>query len=222
MKILMLFLVVLLTSSAVSAQYGAITSRNDTWETALVVAFTNDKDIDFKNGSSLELDNAVGWGFNLGYNLDNHWRLGFEGIYSRPGYKATIVEDANPGNTRVINHRATQFSGHFNVHYHFLPGEFTPFVMGGLGWTHFNSNVLDGGSVIGCWRGPWGFLRCDRFLTTYSNSEFTYNLGVGLRWDFAPGMFLRASANNRWMDMGFATDRPQFLSGRIEIGWSMD
>ena len=46
----------------------------------------------------------------------------------------------------------------------------------------------------------------------------SYGLGVGVRWDFAPGGFVRFGYDERWLDIENANGTPDFGSFRLEVG----
>ena len=100
-----------------------------------------------------------------------------------------------------------------------MDGPFTPFAEAGIGWTYFDSNVLDSDPIVGCWWDPfWGYI-CDAFYSTYSDTNFSYHATLGFRWDFSMEMFAKASY--RWLevDLGSGAAKPMMEQALLEIGW---
>jgi len=106
-----------------------------------------------------------------------------------------------PGDTpNSFDHELSKYSNHFNVTYNFLDGAITPFVIGGIGWTKMDSNIADGLPEVGCWWDPWWGYVCYEDWDTYSKTEFTYNLGLGVRWDINDSLFSRAAYSREFID----------------------
>ncbi len=194
--------------------------RAYTWEASISGIFQESKSISGNSGSSLAVDSDTGFGINVAYNWSNKLSLGMDFEYLQPNYVATLVDDMGMNNDLIINHEMTQFNARFKGTFNLLEGPFTPFIEGGLGWSNFDSNVIDGPPQTGCWWHPWYGYICENFYTTYDDTLFTYGLGAGLRYEFTGGSFIKASYNYWEMDgMGQAEDSA-LEAGRLEFGWS--
>ena len=144
------------------------------------------------SGSSLDLASRTGLQFGIDYFVSSKLSVGFDVTWVRPRFDATLVPD--DGSPSVdISHRSTMFTGQFNGTYNFLESFITPYVEGGLGWTYFDSNISDSAPITGCWWDPWWGYICVADWKTYEISQFTYNLGAGVRWDINNMLFTKAS-----------------------------
>ena len=90
--------------------------------------YQQSKSIGSEAGSTLAVDDEIGFGFNISYNFSDKLALGFDLDYLEPDYQAVLIEDAMPPTATVIDHKFTQINSRFK-------GTFTPFVEAGLGWT---------------------------------------------------------------------------------------
>lgn len=170
------------------------------------------------NGSHIEADSDTGWAFSIGYNYTSHWNLAFSMDFSDANYDAVVVDELN--RTQNISHELSSYNGQLNLTYHILEGQFTPFIQAGLGWSDIDTNITDGPPETGCWWDPfWGNYICTSFWNTYDVSEFSYNLGVGLRYDLPNNLFIKASYSNLWMDLG--SKDQMFEAARIELGFML-
>ena len=88
----------------------------------------------------------------------------------------------------------------------------------GIGWTNIDSNVTDGPPVTGCWWDPWWGYICAPFYSTYNDTNFSWNVGAGLRFDFSRTMFVRGGYEMTTIDGNSSAD-PTFDAFRIELGW---
>jgi opacity protein-like surface antigen len=111
------------------------------------------------------------------------------------------------------------FNGAVNGTWNILKGNFTPYLQLGLGWTHVDSNVADGPPVTGCWWDPWWGYVCADFFSTYKDTRFSWNAGLGVRYDFQNRMFLKGSINRIFVDGAQDAADPEFDLWRVELGW---
>jgi opacity protein-like surface antigen len=207
-----IFLVALLAASAVSVAE----PRPGTMEFTAGVMQSFSTTASGDNGSALTLKDRTGFQGGIDYYFTSRFSAGFDFSWASPSYNATLVpDDGSP----VINAsaRADMFTGQFNLAYNFMDGPFSPFVEGSLGWTYFDSNVLDGAPVTGCWWDPWWGYICTDFYNTYDETNLSYGASVGARYDFANDLFIKGSY--RYLDVDIDGSNPSLESVAIEIGW---
>ncbi|NRB42879.1 MAG: porin family protein [Pseudomonadales bacterium] len=204
------------TTSANAQNYHYQQDRTGSWETSLMWRYQGAETIKGNYGSKIEFDSASRGGFTFGYNFDKKWNLQWEYSHVKPSYKATYVKD-DQSVAKNIDHTAGTTTNNFNLTYHFLEGKITPFVMAGLGWTKTDSNIASGASP-GCWWTWYGRV-CNRYTTSYKSTDFSYNAGMGLRWELDDRMFLRGSYGFQWVDMDNVGSTPRFEVGRFEFGY---
>jgi hypothetical protein len=145
--------------------------------------------------------------------------MSFDIGWNSPGYDATIVSADTPplANEQASGELSTS-SLHLNLLYNFIAGPITPFVTAGIGSTFVDSNLAYGPPVYSCWYDPyWGYY-CGYYQPTYSESRFSYDASIGMRWDLARDAFLRASIGSYWIDMKNSGNQ-NFTTGRLEIGF---
>jgi opacity protein-like surface antigen len=216
MKKMIFGLLLLGMSVTANAQRG----YSDTWEWSIAAIYQDSKAMGSENGSSLKVDSAVGLGFNVGYYFTDHFSLGFDFDFLRPDYTAVLVDDTVvPVETTEIRHEMSQFNGRLKASFDFLDGPFRPFVEAGLGWSYFDSNVLDGDPIVGCWWHPWWGYICEGFYQTFNDTVFTYGVGAGFKYRFVGDSFIKMSVN-QWQLDGIGAAGDEDLTGaRLEFGW---
>jgi opacity protein-like surface antigen len=192
-RLIILLLLMILSTSAHAQRFNKNKIhdglRYRTWEVSLLTQYQTGSDQDFEEGAALEIDSSLGWGFGFGWNWTEKWNISYRFSLNKPDYSATIVPEI--GVPQTINYTMSKYSHQFNATYHFLKGPITPYLQAGVGWTKLDSNVPDSAPSTGCWWDPWWGYICNTTWSTYSTSQFTYNLGLGLRWDINGAMFLR-------------------------------
>jgi opacity protein-like surface antigen len=195
--------------------------KSRTWEWSIAALYQDSKNMGSENGSSLRVDGALGLGFNIGYNWTDHFTLGVDLDFMRPDYTAVLVDDTGfPVTTTEINHDMSQFNGRIKGTYNFLEGPFRPFIEAGLGWSYFDSNVADGPPIVGCWWHPyWGYI-CDGYYNTFTETAFSYGVGLGFKYQFAGDSFLKLSYNSWELDGVGAAGDEGISAARLEYGWN--
>ena len=204
---------------ALPALASAQMDRTGSWEWSVIAIYQDSSDSGADRGSRLEVDSQLGLGFNIGYNFNNKFSLGADFEWLRPDYRATLVSDEDPTDTTVIDHELTQFNGRLKGTWNITDGPLTPYLELGLGWSGFDSNVVDGPPITGCWWDPWWGYVCSNFYNTFSSTEFTYGGALGLRYTMRGGMFWKLSVNHYVLDVGGSGAEPELNAARLEIGW---
>ena len=202
----------LLSGTVAQAQ----TARGGNWESTIQVVGTSSESSSGENGSSLDIDSDVGIGFGLHYNFSDHLALGFDMFFAKPRYEATFNTEED--GLVSVRHDMSVYNGQLNGTWNMLDGPFTPYLQLGIGWTYLDSNVADGPPVNGCWWDPWWGYVCRSFYSTYSETDFSYGVGAGLRWEFTNSMFIKASYNRVEVNASGSAD-PTFDSAKLELGW---
>lgn len=203
-----LFVLLVAFSSTVLAQYdnprkkrSAAGSRDTRFETSVILAFQNGLDETSEGGSELDVDSTMGWGVNIGWNWTAKWNLAYRFISTSPKYFALIVPEDPEILSVPVEHKMSKSSHQLNVTYNFSEKAFTPFVLAGIGWTKIDSNVPTGGVEGGCWWDPWWGYICFADWKTFDTSEFTYNLGLGVRWDINNAIYTRAAYSREFISL---------------------
>jgi len=149
----------------------------------------------------LNVDSTLGWGLGFAWNWTEKWNLSYRYLSTSPDYEALIVPgEESPEIPRTIQHKMSKRTHQFNVTYNFSSKTFTPFVVAGVGWTKLDSNVPSAPPGVNCWWDPWWGYICISDWETYTESQFTYNLGLGVRWDINTMLFTKASYVREFLD----------------------
>lgn len=170
--------------------------REGTWEVSLLTQYQNSTSKSLEGGSGLAVDSKVGWGFGIGWNWTDKLNLSYQFSLIKPGYTATLVPEDPEAEPRVIDYTMTRYSNRFNVAWNFFNGPLTPFVQAGVGWSKLDSNIPKAPPITGCWWDPWWGYICDTTWDTRDASGFSYNAGIGLRWDVANVFYWRGAWNH--------------------------
>lgn len=200
--------VILLMSISAHARY--VKERAGSWEGTLMAKHQGKDTVVSKNGSKTEFADNTGWGFTLGYNMDNHWNFAWEFSHNNPKFKAEYTDDQ--GDPQTLSHRSDFYTNNFNVTFHLLEGSITPYAILGGGFTYVDSNVSNG--EIYC--NGYYYWYC--YSNSYNTTEWSYNAGLGLRADITSNVFIRGSYGYQKVDMGSGSNKSDATITRFETG----
>ena len=129
------------------------------------------------SGVTVEIEDPTVYGFGIGYNLSDHLNLNTDLLFG----SADICAGMDVyGQTVQVEGDTNLFLWNVNLDYNILKGRFTPVATGGIGFVNFNGDF-------------GGF--------EFSETNFSYNLGAGLRWDATDSLFLKAMYKWTWTEM---------------------
>ena len=223
LKRFVLLVLLLLTSTAVLAQYdnrqkknSKFGSRDGRFEASVILASQTGIDVISEGGSSLDIDTSTGWGVSFGWNWTARLNLQYRLLSTSPKYSAVIVPEDPDALTQTVEHKMSKYSHQLNATYHFMKVPFTPFVVGGIGYGTLDSNVASEPPTVGCWWDPWWGYICHGEWKTFKAKEFTYNIGVGLRWDINNAFYSRAVYSREFISL--KNGSLDFDTATLEVG----
>jgi opacity protein-like surface antigen len=193
-------------------------SRAGTFETRLGIAIQNSADADFEGGTTAEFDSDTGFRVGFSKHYTDHWEFGGNFGYGQTDYEAAIVGD-QIGEIFDVRGEFEYLSLSGDVTYNLFSGPFTPFVVGAIGWTWVDTNIATEPPQTGCWWDPWWGYVCSTFQDTKSIDGFTYQLGVGARYDFRNNFAIHGSYRVTWVDLDNADGTPDFDGFEVSVGW---
>jgi opacity protein-like surface antigen len=173
--------------------------RGGQWEATVLVQSSQGTSKDFDQGQSLDIDSSIGWGFTVGWNWTEKLNLAYKFTMNKPDYSAVIVPEDPEIPPQTVNYTLTKYAHQFNLTYHFLKGPLTPYIQAGAGWITLDSNIINQPPVTGCWWDPWWGYICTTTWSTYDTTKFSYNAGLGLRWDINAAVFMRGAWNREFV-----------------------
>lgn len=206
---------VFLVLPAIAAAQG---DRTGAWEAGFHVADYSALALTGFRGASMQVKGDTGYGFSGAYNFSERFALGMDLSWRSPKYRATFVPDG-PGPAQVINATMDVARIHIKGIYYFLDSNLTPFVEVGYGWTRIDSNILERPPITGCWWDPWWGYICATSWSTFETTEFTYNLGLGMRWDINPALFTRGTITREWISVDSGTLEFDTLNLELGLMW---
>ena len=185
-------------------------SRDEGWELGAHALYQDAQDLTFDGGSTADLESDLGLAITFTYRLNARFEVEFGLDWNTVDYDVTVVSASVPGRSFDARGDLESFTPHLEANFNLFEGPFTPYVTGGVGWTFIDTNIPNGPPETACWWDPWYGYVCDTWQSTRTADELTYQLGVGVRWDFSDSQMVRLGYEKRWIDVSTASGTPDF------------
>jgi opacity protein-like surface antigen len=191
------------------------------WDFSVPLNYTGSSTTNGQNGSSANVNAALSMGFGLGYNVNDHFQVNGQFMWSERNYSATTTggKIAGGGNNYVGTLYTSSLQ--LNVVYYFMAGNFTPFVQGGIGTTYIDSNIPAGNASNTCYWDPFYGYVCGTYQPTKSSNNISYSAGVGARYDVSKAFALQGSYNTGYIDAPQAGSKSSFDLIRLDFIFRM-
>lgn len=143
-------------------------------------------------GATMELDDSTAWGFGYGTNFSDNLNLNMDMFFSSKDMAFKMGSYKDKGSANLLGFDV-------NLDVNILKGRFTPVITGGIGFIDFS--------------GDWekGF--------PFEETDFSYNVGGGFRWDVTNHFLVKAIYRATWTEME-DTDKSVLFDGiALSIGY---
>lgn len=190
--------------------------RAGTWDFFLPITYVGSATLKGEGGSGADINSDVGFGLGYGYNFTDHFQLSGLFTWNSRSYDA-IVYDPGTGLPERYSSWLDTSTLSLNGTFYFLKGHVAPFVSGGVGITHVDTNIPIGPPTGVCWWDPWWGLRCSRYIPTRTENDVTYNAGIGVRFQVSEGFSFQYSYGKAWIDFKKASGMPDFDMWRLDL-----
>jgi len=219
----MRYLTVLACMALVAPAAAQAAGREGSWETTFGVVFQNSSDADFQGGTKAEFDSDTSFVFGLGYHYTDNLEFGGRLGLGTTDYEASIVTDSDGDGSQdgSVDVRGDLESTTLllDATWNFMSGPISPFETGAIGWSWVDTNIATGPPQTGCWWDPWWGYVCTSFQDTKTLDGFTYQLGVGARYDVTDTVAVHGSYRINWIDFDKAKGTPDFDGFQLSFGW---
>ncbi len=196
-------------------------SRNGRYEVYGVGQFLGSADINFNGPTGsvkTKMDDTGLGGFGVAYHFSDFFSV--HGDFMFGG--ATFSGDVPLERGGTVNFKQDAFiqTGRLNLDYNIINRRLTPFVTAGIGYQYLETELGNAPSINDCWWDPWYGWVCYSGQPRAWQTDFTWNAGVGLRWNITDHLILKAMAGATWLEYGGAQGITTQIEGVFSIGWS--
>jgi opacity protein-like surface antigen len=145
--------------------------------------------------TNLDIDSAAIYGIGYGYNLTDHWNFNMDLLFGSADTDVKIVE------TTAETEDMDYIRFDINLDYNFWKSRFTPVVTGGVGIMDFSIDT----TATDVW--------------DVDESNFSYNLGAGVRWDIEDNLLLKVMYKSTWTELDDAKQDLQYDSFGLSVAY---
>ena len=178
--------------------------------------FIGSRDRVYADGSQSSIGTRAGFGFGVGYNLNDYLELGVEFLSTRANY--TLTSTPATGSEKYNGDLYTS-SFNVNVTYNILKAPLTPYITGNIGSTFIDSGIDDpsGATLPGCGYDPFGWWSCTEIPATVSRRDANYGASAGLRYDFSRSVFMKGGIGKNYI--GSSGNTSNFVTYQLYLGY---
>lgn len=144
-------------------------------------------------GGSLEFDSAFGGGIGTGFSLGDCLDLNTDFSLARLDVTGRVPGASVTGDSTLLRWNV-------NLDYNILKRRFTPLITGGAGIMHFNGEFGRGAE--------------------FSETDFTWRVGAGARWDITDHLFAKAIYRVNWVSLEDSDHSTMFHSVALMLGYA--
>jgi len=190
-------------------------NRTQYWQFDIQTRYVASQDFEGQFGSRVSTEDDLGWGFNVGYNINEYLNIGGFISWRTIGYSAVVVNADDADDTRGYSGWLDTSNLALNATWNILANRFTPYLQGSIGWAMIDTNIpaeVD----YACWWDPWWGYVCDYYGASYGEDAAAYTLGAGVNWQLTDVFCLRVGYEKLWIDTDTADDFDIF---RLDLGF---
>jgi opacity protein-like surface antigen len=137
--------------------------------------------------AKLEMEDTTFYAFGYGKNLDDHFNINFDAAFWT-NFDFKLISGGS-----VVDHSdVDSMSMNLNLDYNIFKDRLTPLVSAGIGFIRFDGN--------------WDNV----LFGSFSETDLSYNLGVGARWDITDHIGFKAIYRSLWAELEDADDATRF------------
>ena len=159
----------------------------------------------FDGSPNLTLQDTGLGGFGIGFHFNEFFSIHGDFMLGPATLRAHTP--GSPGYTFGDN--AFLQTGRFNIDYNIINRRLTPFLTAGIGWQYLQveQDYYDYGGYY------------DHEF--YSQTDFTWNAGGGLRWDITDNLFVKLTGGAQWLQYEDSDKVFTQIEAFLAVGWTL-
>lgn len=161
---------------------------------------------------TVHVQNSGMGGFGAAYNFTDQLALRFDTRFGDTASHGHGLQEGGHSDVFLNDARV-------NLEWNFLKSRVTPYVTGGIGFQYVEIELENATPVPVCYFDPWYGYYCGLAKPVFSETDFAWNTGIGLRWDVTDHLVLRAALDAGWVDYQDAKGVTGLINGVFTVGW---
>jgi opacity protein-like surface antigen len=166
---------------------------------------------------NVKMDDTGLGGFGMAFHFNEFLSVHSDFMFGSATFSGDMPSAA--GGTIHQSQEAFLQTGRFNVDYNIINRRFTPFVTAGIGYQYLETELNHLPPAGVCWWDPWWGWVCQTTHPYAWETDFTWNVGAGLRWNITDQLLIKATVGAQWLEYGGAHGTTTQIEGMFGIGW---
>ncbi len=168
--------------------------RKGLWEAYGTAQYLFGNTVDYsKFGVRLDVENTAFFGAGGEYHISDHWGISVDLLGGVTDFNSSGLE-------LPLNQSVLVLNGNLNVEYDILRQRLTPLLRAGIGFYDYTADA-----------GYW---------TTYGETDFSWNVSGGLRWDVTDHFVVKFLGGVAWTSLKDSDGATSFGFVTLSIGGS--
>lgn len=166
----------------------------------------------------VKMDDTGLGGFGLAYHFSEFFSIRGDFMFGNATFSGNLPVET--GGTIAVKQDAFIQTGRLNVDYNIINRRLTPFVTAGIGYQYLETELHNAPSQTVCWWDPWWGWSCQTTKPSAWETDFTWNAGVGFRWNITDNLVVKAMGGGNWLEYGHTKGITTQIEGIFSIGWT--
>jgi opacity protein-like surface antigen len=169
----------------------------------------------------LKMDDTGLGGFGVAFHFNDFISIHADFMFGGATFSGDIpLENAanQPTGTFHVNQDTFIQTGRFNVDYNIINRRITPFLTAGIGYQYIETELEHVPPVGYCYWDPWWGWVCYSGQPHAWQTDFTWNVGGGFRWNITDTLFIKATVGATWLEYSGTHGVTTQLEGIFAIG----
>ncbi len=172
----------------------------------------------FGQDVKVKMDDTGLGGFGIAWHFSDFFSMHGDFMFGGATFSGDLPTET--GGTIHIKQDAFIQTGRFNIDYNIINRRITPFVTAGIGYQYLETELTHVPPSTVCWWDPWWGWICESGHPYAWETDFTWNVGAGFRWNITDNLFVKATGGANWLEYSGAHGVTTQIEGIFAIGWT--
>jgi opacity protein-like surface antigen len=160
----------------------------------------------FGASTKLTLDDTGLGGFGAAYHFSDFFSVHADLMFGPATFKA----ETPTGQSVSLGENGFLQTGRINLDYNIINRRLTPFITAGIGYQYLQ--VEQNAPYYGYY-----YYYYDNY---YYETDFTWNVGAGIRWNITDNLFIKLTGGAQWLKYQGADNVTTQIEAFFAIGWT--
>lgn len=183
--------------------------------------YLHSDDINFNGPSGsvkTKMDDTGLGGFGIAFHFNDFLSIRGDFMFGNATFHTDVPLET--GGTVGFKQDAFISTGRLNLDYNIINRRLTPIITAGIGYQYLETELENAPPVNTCWWDPWWGWICYSGHPHAWETDFTWNVGAGVRWNITDNLIVKAMAGANWLEYDGAHGVTTQIEGIFSIGWS--